>query len=130
MLQRGLYEDYVANFWCTSSRLVKWKQLLSQQQLVQACTLATLAGLLPSMASQVLRPSKKGLVLCMANSAMAFFLFSYQVRGHRLTSASILCCRQAGSCGLPAESPHALSPIIHWAAALTSHINAPAPAGP
>lgn len=26
-LRRGLYEDYVANFWCTSSVLLKWKQV-------------------------------------------------------------------------------------------------------
>lgn len=77
--QRGLYEDYVANFWCASSRLIKWKQLLTQPQLVRACTLATLAALLPSAVTQVVHPSRKGFVLCMANSALAFFLFSYQV---------------------------------------------------
>ncbi len=26
-LRRGLFEDYVANWWCTSSVLVKWKQV-------------------------------------------------------------------------------------------------------
>lgn len=26
-LRRGLYEDYVANFWCTSSAVLKWKQV-------------------------------------------------------------------------------------------------------
>ena len=30
-LRRGLFEDYVANFWCATSPLVKWKRLLSQQ---------------------------------------------------------------------------------------------------
>ncbi len=30
-LRRGLFEDYVANFWCASSPLIKWKQLFSQQ---------------------------------------------------------------------------------------------------
>lgn len=30
-LRRGLYEDYVANFWCTTALLVKWKRLFSQQ---------------------------------------------------------------------------------------------------
>ena len=28
-LQRGLFEDYVANFWCATHTLVKWKRLLS-----------------------------------------------------------------------------------------------------
>ncbi len=30
-VKRGLYEDYVANFWCTTSLLVKWRNIFSQQ---------------------------------------------------------------------------------------------------
>lgn len=30
-LGRGLFEDYVANFWCSTSALIKWRQLFSQQ---------------------------------------------------------------------------------------------------
>ena len=30
-LRRGLFEDYVANFWCVSSLAIKWKRVLSQQ---------------------------------------------------------------------------------------------------
>ncbi len=30
-MKRGLYEDYVANFWCTTSLLIKWRSLFSQQ---------------------------------------------------------------------------------------------------
>ncbi|CAL8467236.1 g6772 [Coccomyxa elongata] len=78
-LRRGLFEDYVANFWCSTSPLVKWKQLFSQQELVRMCAGATLFTALPAMLQQIRRPSKKGLLLCMASSAFAFFLFSYQV---------------------------------------------------
>lgn len=77
--QRGLYEDYVANFWCASSRLIKWSRLLSQDGLVRLCAAATLAAVAPAMASQIARPTTRGFLLCLANSAMAFFLFSYQV---------------------------------------------------
>lgn len=28
-LRRGLFEDYVANFWCATSLAIKWKRLLS-----------------------------------------------------------------------------------------------------
>ena len=31
---RGLYEDKVANFWCASSVIIKWKYLMSLQNLV------------------------------------------------------------------------------------------------
>lgn len=30
-LRRGLFEDYVANFWCATSPLIKWKQFFSQE---------------------------------------------------------------------------------------------------
>ncbi|KAL4435016.1 hypothetical protein ABPG77_003841 [Micractinium sp. CCAP 211/92] len=77
--QRGLYEDYVANFWCASSRFIKWSRVLSQGGLVRLCGAATLAAAAPAMASQIARPTPRGFLLCLANSAMAFFLFSYQV---------------------------------------------------
>ena len=77
--QRGLYEDYVENFWCASSRIIKWSRLLSQPALVRLCGGATMAAALPAMASQVARPTPRGFLLCLANSATAFFLFAYQV---------------------------------------------------
>ncbi|EFN58391.1 hypothetical protein CHLNCDRAFT_19730, partial [Chlorella variabilis] len=77
--QRGLYEDYVANWWCASSRLIKWVRLLTQPRLVQLCGGTTLVAAAPAMAAQVMRPTPRGFLLCLANSAMAFFLFSYQV---------------------------------------------------
>ncbi len=43
------------------------------------CAGATLFTALPAMLQEIRRPSKKGLLLCMANSAMVFFMFSYQV---------------------------------------------------
>lgn len=30
-VQRGLYEDYVANFWCVTSPVFKWRLLYSKQ---------------------------------------------------------------------------------------------------
>ena len=40
-VQRGLFEDYVANFWCTSHPLVHWKQLFPRTTLVRLCMGAT-----------------------------------------------------------------------------------------
>ncbi|KAL3139491.1 hypothetical protein ABBQ38_003815 [Trebouxia sp. C0009 RCD-2024] len=78
-VKRGLYEDYVANFWCVSSPVFKWRRVYSQQALVKLCAGASLAAALPSMLYQMRAPSAKGLLLGMANSSLAFFLFSYQV---------------------------------------------------
>lgn len=76
---RGLYEDYLSNFWCTTSVAVKWKQLLPNSVLMPACAGITVLVALPSMVQQILHPSPRGLLLGMANSAFAFFMFSYQV---------------------------------------------------
>ncbi|KAK9860459.1 hypothetical protein WJX84_007901 [Apatococcus fuscideae] len=78
-LSRGIFEDYVANFWCVSNVVVKWKLRLTQQALAKACLVTTLAAILPGMLSQVRRPSRQGLLLAMAQSSLSFFLFSYQV---------------------------------------------------
>jgi alpha-1,3-glucosyltransferase len=78
-VKRGLYEDYLSNFWCTTSVAVKWKQLLSNQVLMPLCASITILAALPSMVQQILHPCVPGLLLGMANSAFAFFMFSYQV---------------------------------------------------
>ena len=119
-LKRGLYEDYVANFWCTTSMLVKWRSIFSQQvrgrfmhlafsthhetsecavsysrflydswaaikmsscaqALVWLCMGSTLLAAMPVLVQEVRRPTARGLLVCMASSAFAFYLFSYQV---------------------------------------------------
>lgn len=77
--QRGLFEDYVANFWCVSSLVIKWKRLVQPQVLFRLCTGATLVAFLPSMVAEIANPSPTGFLLCLANTAMAFFMFSFQV---------------------------------------------------
>ncbi|EFJ17714.1 Dol-P-Glc: alpha-1,3-glucosyltransferase [Selaginella moellendorffii] len=78
-IHRGLFEDYVSNFWCVSNLLIKWKQLLPDRVLVQLAFVATLACILPSMLQQILRPSRRGFLLAMFNCSFAFYFFSYQV---------------------------------------------------
>lgn len=34
-VKRGLYEDYVANFWCVTSPLFKWRRVYTQQVCVR-----------------------------------------------------------------------------------------------
>lgn len=85
-VKRGLFEDYVANFWCASSVAIKWRELLPPPTLLKLCAGLTLLVAAPAMAQQIARPSPRGLLFCMANSAMAFFMFSFQVcvwRGER-----------------------------------------------
>ncbi len=36
-LKRGLYEDYVANFWCSTHFVVNWKRLFDQAAMLRLC---------------------------------------------------------------------------------------------
>ncbi|GAX84554.1 hypothetical protein CEUSTIGMA_g11975.t1 [Chlamydomonas eustigma] len=78
-IKRGLFEDYVANFWCATSVLIKWKSILPQDLTLKLCAGITLLTSAPSMLHQMMRPSPRGLLMCMANTSMAFFMFSFQV---------------------------------------------------
>ncbi|GAV75662.1 Alg6_Alg8 domain-containing protein [Cephalotus follicularis] len=77
--ERGIYEDYVANFWCTTSVLIKWKRLFTTQSLRLISSTATVLTCLPSMVQQVLDPSYKGFLYGLLNSSFSFYLFSFQV---------------------------------------------------
>ena len=135
-VRRGLYEDYVANFWCTTSLAIKWRSLFSQQvkfcmsrrygriwcspvkrqtpsmwhsdaplqvssqhtvsralmhvqALIRLCAVSTMLFTAPVLVKEVLRPTSRGLLACMASSAFAFYLFSYQVRCWHGQPASI-----------------------------------------
>ena len=46
---RGLFEDKVANFWCATNVVVKWKSRMSSGTLVKLSTLFTAIGFLPSV---------------------------------------------------------------------------------
>ncbi|KMT18536.1 hypothetical protein BVRB_2g026740 [Beta vulgaris subsp. vulgaris] len=76
---RGIYEDYVANFWCTTSVLIKWKKLFSTQSLKLFSLVATMSTCFPSMVQQIKDPSNKGFLYALLNSSFSFYLFSFQV---------------------------------------------------
>lgn len=76
--ERGIYEDYVANFWCATSVAIKWKRLFTTQALRFLSFGATLLTLLPSVFHQVRTPSDKGFLYALVNSAFSFYLFSFQ----------------------------------------------------
>ncbi|KAM7524205.1 hypothetical protein LguiA_014107 [Lonicera macranthoides] len=77
--ERGIYEDYVANFWCTTSILIKWKRLFSMQFLKFLSLAATVSTCLPSMVQQIRDPNSQSFLYALLNSAFSFYLFSFQV---------------------------------------------------
>lgn len=78
----------MANFWCATSPLIKWKRLLSVPHCARLALAATLLALLPSMLQQLRAPTHRGFLLAMLNSAFAFFLFSFQ--GWRCSNVGVL----------------------------------------
>ncbi|KAL4582539.1 hypothetical protein LXL04_007090 [Taraxacum kok-saghyz] len=77
--ERGIYEDYVANFWCTTSVLIKWKQIFMTQSLKLLSLFLTVSSCLPSMFLQIRYPSHQSFLYGLLNSALSFYFFSFQV---------------------------------------------------
>lgn len=81
---RGLFEDKVANFWCTTNIIIKYKQIIDSQQLSRLSLIATVLSILPInlVLFYKLRYSKNlvpGLIYGFIGNSMAFYLFSFQV---------------------------------------------------
>ena len=76
---RGLWEDKVANLWCTINFTgFKLKAHFSPQQLQLMALGATLAAILPSCIAEFVGKPRV-FVWALASCAWAFFLFSFQV---------------------------------------------------
>jgi len=77
--ERGLYEDKVANFWCTLNLFVKLRTKFDHETLAKLCLLTTTLSILPSCAMLFRRPSVKNFYLSLFNVSLCFYLFSFQV---------------------------------------------------
>ncbi|KAF3909114.1 hypothetical protein ABW21_db0205921 [Orbilia brochopaga] len=76
---RGLWEDKVANFWCATNIVFKYRELLARETLQRISLALTLLAILPPCALLFLRPKKALLPWGVAGCAWGFFLFSFQV---------------------------------------------------
>jgi alpha-1,3-glucosyltransferase len=92
---RGLFEDKVANFWCASNVIIKWRSFLSPSALPKLATATTAVGFLPSMISLInpgIKAFRSGVYLgadraptlsllpyALFQTSLSFFLFSFQV---------------------------------------------------
>lgn len=77
--QRGIFEDYVANFWCCLNVAVKLKRLMEPAVLAKACLAVTAVFSFPPAIHLYFKPSGRNLLLSLVNVSLAFFLFSYHV---------------------------------------------------
>lgn len=76
---RGVFEDKVANIWCAVNVICKLRQIFTNVQLAKLCLMTTTCAVLPSCVNLYLSPTRNAFILSLINSALAFFLFSFQV---------------------------------------------------
>lgn len=88
-LDRGLFEDKVANFWCSLSIVVKFKSLMTQSTLSLMTLIVTLASVLPLSLNLLRNPNVHTFKLSLVNCSLVFFLFSYQVHEKSILLAAI-----------------------------------------
>ncbi|KXI40195.1 UNVERIFIED_CONTAM: hypothetical protein ACS92_03750 [Bacillus cereus] len=74
---RGIFEDKVANFWCATNVIIKYRQIFTQDQLKKLSLLLTLAGIAPASITIFIKPSKNLFTWCLASCSLAFSLFSF-----------------------------------------------------
>ncbi|KAL5016302.1 hypothetical protein ScPMuIL_005891 [Solemya velum] len=87
--QRGLYEDKVANLWCSLSIIVKLKQIFTVDSLILICLSSTLVGLLPLSLDLLIKPSFGKFKIALVNSSLIFFLLSFQVHEKSILIAAL-----------------------------------------
>lgn len=76
---RGIFEDKVANFWCATNVVIKYKNIFTTSQLQKLSLLFTLIGISPSCYFIFITQNKRLLAWCLSACSMSFFLFSFQV---------------------------------------------------
>ncbi|OWB75351.1 hypothetical protein B5S31_g5236 [[Candida] boidinii] len=76
---RGLFEDKVANFWCATNIIIKYKNIFNPNQLQKLSLLLTILSITPCCTLIYLYPRKNLLSWSFAACSWSFFLFSFQV---------------------------------------------------
>lgn len=86
---RGLFEDKVANTWCSLNTLIKIRSILTSESQLYLSFAFTLLAALPSSVRLLMKPNFWNFKLALVNSSLAFFLFSYQVHEKSILLAAL-----------------------------------------
>ncbi|XP_075156493.1 ALG6 alpha-1,3-glucosyltransferase garnysstan [Haematobia irritans] len=86
---RGVFEDKVANIWCSLNVIYKFKENVTNSQMALICLTTTLLVVLQLNLHAFLRHQKKTFLFALFNTAIAFFLFSFQVHEKSILLAAI-----------------------------------------
>uniref|UniRef100_A0A8C3KGZ2 Alpha-1,3-glucosyltransferase n=1 Tax=Calidris pygmaea TaxID=425635 RepID=A0A8C3KGZ2_9CHAR len=89
-IDRGLFEDKVANIWCSLSVLIKIKNIVSPQTQLKLSFAVTFLSLLPTCIKLTIQPSLRGFKFALVSCALSFFLFSFQVHEKSILLVSVM----------------------------------------
>nr|XP_061791260.1 dolichyl pyrophosphate Man9GlcNAc2 alpha-1,3-glucosyltransferase-like [Nerophis lumbriciformis] len=89
---RGLFEDKVANTWCSLNTVIKIRSVLSSDFQLYLSFACTVLAVLPSCIRLLTKPTFWQFKLALVNSSLGFFLFSYQVHEKSILLASLPVC--------------------------------------
>ncbi|KAL6929527.1 hypothetical protein ACO0SA_000930 [Hanseniaspora valbyensis] len=83
---RGLFEGKVANFWCVSNLVFKYREVFSNEQLKLYALILTLLAIAPACLLTLFKTSvsnakksKKLLIYALCSCSLSFYLFAFQV---------------------------------------------------
>lgn len=91
-VKRGVFEDKVANFWCTLHTFMKVKYLVNNTNMALICLLLTVVCMIPSSLQLVINPTSRHLRYALINGALVFFLFSFHVHEKSILLVAIPVC--------------------------------------
>merc|ERR1719233_1316232 len=72
---RGLFEDKVANVWCSLQPILRLKEVVNQAAVVNLCLATTVLSFLPDCYFLWRRATPKNLLVCLVSTSLSFFLF-------------------------------------------------------
>ncbi|XP_061739673.1 dolichyl pyrophosphate Man9GlcNAc2 alpha-1,3-glucosyltransferase [Nerophis ophidion] len=91
-VSRGLFEDKVANTWCSLNVLIKIRSILSSDFQLYLSMACTILAVLPSCIQVLKKPTFWQFKVAMVNSSLAFFLFSFHVHEKSILLVSLPVC--------------------------------------
>lgn len=104
---RGLWEDKVANAWCSLNVVIKLREVFEPSQLPLLALGATLVAILPPMAVAFFKGNPQLLAWEFSACAWGFFLFSFQVH-----EKSVLLPLMPATLMLSSQDPDVVSLVI------------------
>eukprot|EP01080_Neovahlkampfia_damariscottae_P001594 gene1594-12719_t len=90
-VQRGLFEDKVATFWCTISTFFKFQKYFNLNDLFKISLILTLIGISIPSFYLYFKPTKQRLLFSLLNSSLSFYLFSFHVHEKTILFPITIC---------------------------------------